>query len=188
MEYLFPLRVSWMTPKQAEAHTRLVYNVPSHVGLGWTPYTIIVQTRGCLAHTAFTNARDFRRWLKANGYTLRITGRFLGDGLGNRVGRIARMTSTTPTNNPANLPHVVRYVPTYINRQGLRTLAGRAQGRDTFDTPRAAQKWIDTVVGVNSADVVRQVYGVDPRFEVRACACFPGHFDPIGIYFDCEMG
>lgn len=57
------LYVSWMTPREALAFDRRVHNVQDHVTLGWTPYTIRV-TRGALAETAFTNRRDFKRWLK----------------------------------------------------------------------------------------------------------------------------
>lgn len=80
--------------------------------------------------------------------------------------------------------NVTRYVATYVNANGLRTLMGAQQGRCTFATPEEAQHWLDAVTANNSADVLRRTWGADPRCEVRACACYPGHFDPIGIYFD----
>ena len=80
--------------------------------------------------------------------------------------------------------HVTRYVPTYINKDGLRTLMRPAQGRDTFPTREEAQLWLDAVAQNNSADHLRSIWGEDPRFEVRACACWAAHFDPVGIYFD----
>jgi hypothetical protein len=79
---------------------------------------------------------------------------------------------------------VTRYVATYVNSDGMRTLMTPAQGRHTFETATEAQSWIDAVTNVNSADTVRQVWGDNPRFEVRPCACWPGHFDPKGVWFD----
>lgn len=79
---------------------------------------------------------------------------------------------------------VTRYVATFVNRHGVRTLMRAAQGRNTFDTAKAAQEWIDEVTCVNSADTIRQVYGDDPRFEVRPCDCWPVHHDPKSVWFD----
>lgn len=79
---------------------------------------------------------------------------------------------------------VTRYVPTYVNRDGMRTLVLACQGRDTFETEQAAQEWLNAAVTNNSADRVREVWGDNPRFEVRPCPCWPGHFDPKGVYFD----
>lgn len=79
---------------------------------------------------------------------------------------------------------VIRYVATYVNREGMRTLMSAAQGRNTFATKAGAQAWIDAVSGVNSSETIRQIWGDDPRCEVRACPCYPGHFDPETIWFD----
>lgn len=79
---------------------------------------------------------------------------------------------------------VTRYVPTYVNRNGMRTLIGAAQGRHTFDSVQAAQHWLDAVTKNTSSDTLRQLYGAAPNYQVRECLCWPGHFDPIGIYFD----
>lgn len=78
---------------------------------------------------------------------------------------------------------VTRYVPTFIGANGLRTLMLAAQGRHTFDTARDAERWIDAVRGHTSADTLRSIFGED-TFEVCACPCWPGHFDPCGVYFD----
>jgi len=77
--------VSWMTPKQAEKWTRRTHNVPDHVGLGWTPYTIYV-TRGAISYRAFHKPAEFRAWLRANHLRANLRGRFLGEGIGNRSG------------------------------------------------------------------------------------------------------
>jgi hypothetical protein len=79
---------------------------------------------------------------------------------------------------------VTRYVPTYINKDGMRTLMRPAQGRDTFETAQAAQAWIDAVTANNAADTVKQIWGDDPQFEVRPCPCYPDHFDPQTVWFD----
>lgn len=79
---------------------------------------------------------------------------------------------------------VVRYVATYVKGDGMRTLMTAAQGRYTYATAEQAQAWVDAVTGNNSADAVRQVWGENPKFEVRACDCYPGHFDPQNVWFD----
>lgn len=78
---------------------------------------------------------------------------------------------------------VIRYVPTYINNDGMRTLMRNAQGRDTFATESEAQDWIDAVTANNGGDMVRQIWGANPQFSVRPCPCWPGHFDPKTIWF-----
>jgi hypothetical protein len=84
-----------------------------------------------------------------------------------------------------NRESVTRYVPTYINRAGMRTLMRNAQGRDTFDTEQEAQAWLDAVLSnVNSADTIRSLWGDNPHFEVRPCPCWPVHHDPQGVWFD----
>jgi hypothetical protein len=79
---------------------------------------------------------------------------------------------------------VTRYVATYVNRDGMRTLMGAAQGRNTFATETEAQAWIDAVTSNNSTDTVHQIWGSNPQFAVRSCPCYPGHFDPQTIWFD----
>lgn len=51
-----------MTPAFAEAHTRRVYSVPDHVGLGWKPYRFTV-TRDAIADRAFHTEPEFAAWL-----------------------------------------------------------------------------------------------------------------------------
>lgn len=80
--------------------------------------------------------------------------------------------------------HVIRYVATYVNAGGHRTLVGGAQGRNTFATEAEAQAWIDAVTGNNSPDRLREVWGDNPRFAVRPCPCYPVHFDPQTIWFE----
>ncbi len=83
-----------------------------------------------------------------------------------------------------NAGSVVRYVPTYVNRDGMRTLICAAQGRNTWATYQEAAEYMAAILSNNSADQLRSLWGDNPRFEVRACDCWPNHFDPKGIYFD----
>lgn len=79
---------------------------------------------------------------------------------------------------------VIRFVPTYINKDGMRTLMRKSQGRDTFATEDEAADWIAAVITNNNADTIKQIWGDNPRFEVRPCPCYPGHFDPQTVWFD----
>lgn len=79
---------------------------------------------------------------------------------------------------------VSRYVATYINKDGMRTLMQSAQGRFTYATEAEAAEWIAAVTANNRPDTIRQVWGDNPRFETRACPCYPGHFDPQNVWFE----
>lgn len=79
---------------------------------------------------------------------------------------------------------VTRYVVTYINSDGLRTILGPAQGRFTHATAEEAAVYMKAVVTNNPASTIAMLYGDNPRFEVRPCKCWAGHFDPVSIYFD----
>jgi len=77
---------------------------------------------------------------------------------------------------------VIRYVVTHIGRDGMRTLAMPQQGRFTYASAAEAQAWIDAAMEAQSIETMRALYGLP--LEVRACPCWPGHFDPKQIYFD----
>jgi myo-inositol-hexaphosphate 3-phosphohydrolase len=79
---------------------------------------------------------------------------------------------------------VTRYVGTYVNKDGERTLMTAAQGRNTYATEAEAQAWVDAVAANNSADNIRQTFGDNPQFEVRPVPCYPNHFDPQTVWFD----
>lgn len=83
-----------------------------------------------------------------------------------------------------NHASVTRYVATYVNKDGMRTMMSAAQGRNTHATAAEAQAWMEAVTANNSADTIKQVWGDNPRFEVRPTACYPGHFDPMNVWFD----
>jgi hypothetical protein len=78
---------------------------------------------------------------------------------------------------------ITRYVATYINARGERTLMCAAQGRNTYATAAEAQAWLDAVTTNNSPDTLRQIWGNNPRFRVRAVECWPGHHDPQRTIF-----
>jgi hypothetical protein len=67
------LYVTLLTKRGAMRWTRHAYNVPDHVGLGWTPYQVLVTRNASISHTAFTTLRDFRTWMNDQGYTLRLS-------------------------------------------------------------------------------------------------------------------
>jgi hypothetical protein len=82
---------------------------------------------------------------------------------------------------------VIRFVPTYVNKNGDRTLMRSAQGRHTFETAAEAQEWIDAVISNASSTTILWVWGSNPQFEVRPCPCWPGHFDPQTVWFDVKV-
>ena len=79
---------------------------------------------------------------------------------------------------------VTRYVATYVNKDGMRTLMQAAQGRNTYTTKEEASEWIDAVTQHNLPERIREVWGKNPMFAVRECPCYPGHFDPQTVWFD----
>jgi hypothetical protein len=79
---------------------------------------------------------------------------------------------------------VTRYVCTYINSEGERTLIGPAQGRLTYATREEAETHLAAIMGNNTAKTIAEVYGSNPQPEVRPCPCYPGHFDPQTIWFE----
>lgn len=73
--------------------------------------------------------------------------------------------------------YVIRYVATVPCKDGIgRTLMLPAQGRHTHATPEEAQSWIDSYLATLDQ------FGRD--VQVRPCKCYPGHFDPMNVWFD----
>ena len=77
---------------------------------------------------------------------------------------------------------MIRYVVTHINKDGMRTLVGPAQGRNTHETEKEAEVRISLILANNDLDMLKSTYGFP--LEVRPVEVYPGHFDPKGIYFD----
>lgn len=86
-----------------------------------------------------------------------------------------------------NDAYVTRYVVTNLmvmpNREIVRTLTFPAQGRYTYATEEEAQAQLDLF----KPSLREKILGKRAdTLEVRPCRCWPGHFDPKGIYFDLE--
>jgi hypothetical protein len=79
---------------------------------------------------------------------------------------------------------VTRYVVTYIGKNGLRTLVGPAQGRNTRATREEAEQDLVALRGHNSRERLTEFFGNPDLMEVRPVECYDGHHDPMGIYFD----
>jgi hypothetical protein len=82
--------------------------------------------------------------------------------------------------------HVVRFVATHIGRDGMRTITGPTNGRYMQPTPGDAQRIVDLIQRQHSREKLVELFGaqVVDTFAVRAVACWPGHHDPIGVYFE----
>jgi len=93
------------------------------------------------------------------------------------------MTTDNRLSNSEVSHSVVRYVPTYVNSGGLRTLMLPAQGRFTFSSREGAQNCLDAIIGGHNGDRIK-IWGENPQFEVRMCECWPVHFDPKSRWFD----
>lgn len=78
---------------------------------------------------------------------------------------------------------VVRYAVTHLDDEGMRTLCGPAQGRFTHETAEDAQARLDAMMANNRLEngKLAGVYGLP--LEVRSLRCYPGHFDPMEVYF-----
>lgn len=83
------------------------------------------------------------------------------------------------------MAYPIRYVVTIIGKDGIRTLFDHMQGQYTYATPEEAQARCD-VFRANSPSTIDGIYGPNAHqtMAVRPCECYPGHFDPVGCYFD----
>lgn len=75
---------------------------------------------------------------------------------------------------------VTRYVVTHVNADGQRQMTWAAQGRNTHATREEAERAL-VALHENNAPHILAKY---PHLEVRPIECYPGHFDPVGIYVD----
>lgn len=79
--------------------------------------------------------------------------------------------------------YVRRFVVTHLSKTGMRTLAHAAQGRHTYASREEAQTWIDAAQDQNGARLA-ELFGLP--LQVRGCACYPVHFDPVSVWFPDE--
>jgi hypothetical protein len=63
---------------------------------------------------------------------------------------------------------VTRYVCTYVNQDGMRTLMTAALGRYTYETAEDAQQHLDAILCDNSASTLAYLYGHNFKPEVRS--------------------
>jgi hypothetical protein len=70
--------VTMLTRRGAETWTRTVYRIPADVGLGWRPYRYLVLRDGHTSIFACYKGRELKRWLSAQGMTLRKIHRAYG--------------------------------------------------------------------------------------------------------------
>ena len=78
--------------------------------------------------------------------------------------------------------HVIRYAIAGVRKNGLRTMTSPHQGRNTWATTEEAQNLLKAVRENNRPQDIADVLGDD--LAVVRVRCYPGHFDPMGIYFD----
>jgi hypothetical protein len=81
----------------------------------------------------------------------------------------------------------IRWVVTFVNRGGARSLVDAAQGTYTYATSGEAEQRLDAMFGPdnpNGAARIRAIYGDNPQFAVRPVECWPGHNDPKTVWFD----
>ena len=83
------------------------------------------------------------------------------------------------------MDHVIRYVITHVNRDGMRTLTFHAQGSYTYDDEAVAKKALDSFMA-NSRERLIDVHGPQSAgtFEVRPVPCYLDHHDPKTVWFD----
>lgn len=82
------------------------------------------------------------------------------------------------------MSNVTRFAITHVGREGLRRLTFAMQGRNTHATRAEAEQSL-ALHRANGLDRV-----LTPKematLAVRACECYPGHFDPVRYYFEDE--
>ncbi len=83
----------------------------------------------------------------------------------------------------------IRYVVSYINKDGMRRMMSAAQGRNTHAARAEAEEDLKNVLENNTRDLLEGVFGKDAydTFAVSAIECWPGHNDPKGIWIDEEL-
>lgn len=77
------------------------------------------------------------------------------------------------------------FAPTYVNKNGMRTLMQGNQGRNHFETHEAAKEWLDAVMENTPREKVVSIWGKQAidTFEVRQVECYD-HGDARSIWFD----
>lgn len=81
--------------------------------------------------------------------------------------------------------YVWRWVPTRVNKDNMRCLMLPQQGRYTWATKAEVDAYITAIVTSEHNNVAQltQLYGVLAEIKPRQCKCYPGHFDPMAVFF-----
>lgn len=77
------------------------------------------------------------------------------------------------------------YQVTYIQKNGLRTILGAAQGRHMHHSKEAGEEFLVALLQNTGEDRLVSVFGEQSRgtFRVDAFECYD-HGDPVSIYVD----
>ena len=78
-----------------------------------------------------------------------------------------------------------RWVLVYQDKNGNVSMVQPCQGRYTYDTSEDAYAVLEAIMGDNSEERVREVFGDQAvgTFGVRSVECWPGHNDPVACVF-----
>ena len=80
---------------------------------------------------------------------------------------------------------VIRFAPTYVDKDGTRTLMRADGDTATFASREEAQAWLDAMLQAIGPARTRARWGSNPRFDVRTCRCRSSDLVPQEIYFEC---
>ena len=79
---------------------------------------------------------------------------------------------------------VTRYVITH-QANGVRRLTLPMQGRETYTTAAEAQQFLEAIRLGGIDRVIGE--GAVKSLEVRPVPCYPGHFDPMTMWFEYNL-
>ena len=78
--------------------------------------------------------------------------------------------------------YVYRWIISRVDKHGARVLAEPAQGRYTYASREDAARILAAWKRNTSDETMQSVFGDVSQMQVNCVRCYPGHFDPIGIY------
>jgi hypothetical protein len=84
---------------------------------------------------------------------------------------------------------VIRYVISFMNKDGMRQIAYPCQGRNTSATKIEAETDLEAFLKNNNPQTLQSIFGKDclGTFEVSAIECYDGHFDPVGCWISEKL-
>lgn len=83
----------------------------------------------------------------------------------------------------------IRYVISYMDKDGARCMAYPMQGRNTRGSKEEAQTELEHFINNNREETLISIFGRQAlgTFEVSAVECYDGHNDPKGCYIQKEL-